>query len=112
MESLLAPWRMEYIRTLENQRADSPCFLCQAAAAGPEKYRSLQVLWTSDLSIVLMNLFPYTTGHLLVAPKAHEPDLENLSHEQAADIAVQTIQAVQLLKRAISPQGFNIGINL
>src|SRR5207237_3465870 len=60
----------------------------------------------------MLKLFPYTNGHLLVAPKVHEPEIENLSIEQATDLQVQTIQAVKLLKRALSPQGFNIGINL
>jgi ATP adenylyltransferase len=112
MESLHAPWRMEYIRSLEKNRDNAPCFLCQAAEADEANYRRLHILWKTDLTIVLLNLFPYTNGHLLIAPKAHEPEIENLSTEQAADLQVQTIQAVQLLKRALSPQGFNIGINL
>ena len=112
MESLHAPWRMEYIRSLEKNRDNAPCFLCQAAAADESNYKPLHILWKTELSMVILNLFPYTNGHLLVAPKAHEPEIENLSTEQATDLQVQTIQAVQLLKRAMSPQGFNIGINL
>ncbi len=114
MESLHAPWRMEYIRSLEKNRdnANAPCFLCQAADADESKYKQLNILWKTDLSIVLLNLFPYTNGHLLVAPRMHEPEMESLSHEQAADLQVQTIEAIKLLKRAMSPQGFNVGINL
>jgi ATP adenylyltransferase len=112
MDTLHAPWRMEYIRSLEKNRTDAPCFLCQAAAADESKYRELHILWKTDLSIVLLNLFPYTNGHLLIAPKAHEPEIDGLSTEQANDMQQQTIEAVKLLKRAMSPQGFNIGINL
>jgi ATP adenylyltransferase len=112
MESLHAPWRMEYIRSLEKNRDNAPCFLCQAAAAEEPNFRSLNILWKTNLSIVMLNLFPYTNGHLLVAPKDHEPEFDNLSAEQATDLQIQTIQAVQLLKRAMSPQGFNIGINI
>ena len=63
-------------------------------------------------SIVLINRFPYTNGHLLIAPKAHKPELEDLTAEEQADLIRQTIEATKLLKRAQSPQGFNIGINL
>src|ERR1044072_548470 len=98
MDSLHAPWRMEYIRSLEKNRDNAPCFLCQAAEADESNYRRLHILWKTDLSIVLLNLFPYTNGHLLVAPIVHEPEIENLSTEQATDLQVQTIQAVQLLK--------------
>jgi ATP adenylyltransferase len=112
MESLHAPWRMEYIRSLEKNRDNVPCFLCQAAEADESKYKALQILWKTELSIVLLNLFPYTNGHLLVAPMAHEPEMENLSTGQAADLQVQTIAAIKLLKRAMSPQGFNVGINV
>jgi ATP adenylyltransferase len=112
--SLQAPWRMDYIRSLQ---APSPsgeaCFLCAAtASATPEQRKQRLVLWTSDHCIVLINRFPYTNGHLLIAPKAHVADLELLSDEQSLDLQLQTTAAVKLLKRASSPQGFNIGINL
>ena len=107
-----APWRMEYIRTLEKQ-ADDPCFLCAAAAAtsAQEKCDRL-VLWTTPLCVVLINRYPYTNGHLLIAPIAHLPELEQLPDDVAMDFQRQTTRAMLLLKRAISPQGFNIGINL
>ncbi|HEY8666880.1 MAG TPA: HIT domain-containing protein [Tepidisphaeraceae bacterium] len=110
--SLYAPWRMDYIRSLD--KASSPeCFLCAAVAANDDQERRRRlVLWTSDLSVVVINRFPYTNGHLLIAPKAHKADLEELSAEELADFQKQTIECIRLLKRAISPQGFNIGINL
>src|SRR5204862_1186316 len=55
---------------------------------------------------------PYTNGHLLVAPIAHKADLSDLSSQELDDFSKQTIAAMELLKKAISPQGFNIGINL
>jgi ATP adenylyltransferase len=107
---LFAPWRMEYIKSLGK---DKRCFLCEAAAATtPEKQRELLVLWQTNLSIVLINRFPYANGHLLIAPKAHKADLEELSGDEQLDLSLQTVAAVKLLKRAVSAQGFNIGINL
>jgi ATP adenylyltransferase len=110
--SLHAPWRMEYIRTLEKPDSNV-CFLCAASAAGTDDERRKRlVLWTTEHAIVLINRFPYTNGHLLVASRTHKADLEQLSSAELNDIQVQTTDAVRLLKRAISPQGFNIGINL
>ena len=109
---LHAPWRMEYIRSLEKPE-EGECFLCAAAAAtdADEKRRRL-VLWTTPHSVVLINRYPYTNGHLLIAPKAHKADLELLTEAEHLDLQVQTTEAVRLLKRAVSAQGFNIGINL
>src|SRR5947208_13195992 len=110
---LQAPWRMEYIRSLEKPAWGDSCFLCDAAKATDLKeLRERLVLWTSDHCVVLINRFPYTNGHLLIAPRAHVADLELLNNEQSLDLQLQTTAAVKLLKRASSPQGFNIGINL
>ncbi len=111
MEQLHAPWRMEYIRSIDKPQHDE-CFLCAAAAAPPQTYKSLLVLWTTLHSLVCINKFPYTNGHLLVAPRAHKADFELLGGDELADMQTQTVQAIALLKRAISPQGFNLGVNL
>ena len=108
---LHAPWRMDYIRSLD--KGPATCFICEAlGAATPEERKGRLVLWDSAHSIVIINRFPYTNGHLLVAPRAHKADLEELTADEHLDLAVQTAAAVKLLKTAISPQGFNIGINL
>lgn len=106
---LFAPWRMDYIRSLEHPD-EGKCFLCLAADASDGRDR--MVLWRTDITVVLMNLYPYTNGHLLVAPIAHKAELSELDHAELCDLQAQTVKAVALLKRAISPQGFNIGINL
>jgi ATP adenylyltransferase len=120
MESpLFAPWRMEYIRSLTKGGAassappDDGCFICAAAkATTDDDRRRRHVLWQTDLCVVLMNLFPYNNGHLLIAPAAHKADMEELTREELTDLQVQTTECVRLLKRAVSAQGFNIGINL
>jgi ATP adenylyltransferase len=111
-EQLLAPWRIDYIRSLAKPESDK-CFLCEAGAAtSDEERRERLVLWTSELSVVLINRYPYTNGHLLIAPRAHIADLEAISPDQQTDLIAQTIRSIELLKRAMSPQGFNVGINL
>src|SRR5205823_13106643 len=109
---LYAPWRMDYIRCIAKGDAGA-CFLCDAvAAATPQERMARLVLWTSDQCVVMINRYASTNGHLLVAPKAHKADFEDLTADARADLARQTAAILQLLKDAMSPQGFNIGINL
>jgi ATP adenylyltransferase len=109
---LYAPWRMDYIRSLDKPDAGK-CFLCEAAAATSDKERADRlVLWTTPQTVVLINRYPYTNGHLLIAPREHIADLELMPNDVATDFHRQTARAIKLLKLAISPQGFNIGINL
>ena len=110
--SLSAPWRIDYIRTLDKPDGGA-CFLCDAIAATDEAdKRARLILWTTDHCIVLINRFPYTNGHLLIAPRAHKADFEQLTHAEQLDLQTQTSRAIKLLKKAVSAQGFNIGINI
>jgi ATP adenylyltransferase len=112
---LFAPWRMDYIRQVVKGEDDDKCFICQAAAAAAgteDERRRLLTLWATTDTVVLVNRYPYTNGHLLVAPRAHKPDLEDLTEAEQLDLQRQTTEAVRLLKRAMSPQGFNIGVNI
>jgi ATP adenylyltransferase len=110
---LYAPWRMDYIRSIDKPADPGACFICDAAnAATPEQRKERLVLWTTDHTVVLINRYPYTNGHLLIAPKAHKPDLADLTDAEQADLTRQTIRATQILRDAMSPQGFNLGINL
>jgi ATP adenylyltransferase len=111
-QNLFAPWRMQYIRSLEKP-ADDRCFICDAVAATTDQQRRDRlVLWTSPQCIILMNRFPYTNGHILIAPRAHKAELDELSADEHLDLQVQTTEVVRLLRRALSAQGFNIGMNL
>jgi len=111
-DALYAPWRMDYIKGL-GKSDPGPCFLCQAAdARTDEDRRQKLVLWQTGHISVVMNRYPYTNGHILIAPLAHKADLEELSDDESFDLQKQTTAAVKLLKRAVSAQGFNVGINL
>jgi len=104
---------MDYIKSVVKGEDDDKCFLCQAAAARTDDERRQRLaLWTTDTTAVVINRYPYTNGHLLIYPIAHKPDLEELTPEEQLDLQRQTAEAVRLLKRAMSPQGFNIGINI
>ena len=109
---LYAPWRMSYIKSLTNPDGDG-CFLCKAAAAATDQQRaSTLVLWQTDYSVVLLNRYPYANGHVMVAPRAHHADLDLLDPAGQADLMYQTNEVVKILRKAVSAQGFNIGINV
>lgn len=110
--SLHAPWRMEYIRSL-HKPSDDGCFLCAAAAAGTDaQKRDALLLRKTAHSMLVINRFPYNNGHLLIAPLDHKGELDELSDEELLDLQKLTAFAVRLLRRAVSAQGFNVGINL
>jgi ATP adenylyltransferase len=102
---------MEYLRSLD--KSSEECFLCSAAAAtDPAQRRQRLLVWSSDLSIVVINRYPYANGHLLIAPREHKQELDELSDAQQLDVFRQTTLAVRVLRQAVSAQGFNLGINL
>ncbi len=106
-----APWRMEYIRSLDSELKEDGCFLCRYWET-PDRDRENHVVWRSESAYVVMNRFPYTNGHLLIAHGEHKADLTDLNDEEAARITRLIRDSVSLLRKAINPQGFNIGYNI
>lgn len=106
-----APWRMEYIRSLDDEAEDIGCFLCHYWQQ-PEQDRANHVLWRGGRMLVVMNRFPYTNGHLLIAPACHRNNLTALSDDELVELATATRDAVRLLTEAFDPQGFNVGYNI
>jgi ATP adenylyltransferase len=112
--NLWAPWRIDYIQKLQTGADAAGCFLCQAAtvAAGSDEARQRLVLVRDDRGMILLNRFPYTNGHLLVAVHEHVGDLSDLSAQQRQGLMDLTCLGERLLKTAMNPQGINVGINL
>ena len=106
MERLWAPWRAPYILGPKEEG----CLLCRIG--GEDKDTQNLVLRRGRLCFVMMNLYPYNTGHLMVVPYRHEKDLERLSEEEIREMMRMAGKSIEVLKRAMSPQGFNLGINL
>ena len=93
---LYAPWRMDYIRSIDKPEA-SACFLCDAANATTlDERKSRLVLWTTEHMVVLINRYPYTSGHLMIAPRAHKSELAELTDAEQADLIRQTTRAVRV----------------
>jgi len=87
------------------------CFFCEAAGADPAADPDHLVLARSELSLVLLNRYPYNNGHLMIAPRAHLANLEELPPATAADVMGLTQRSLRVLRQVLSPQGFNLGIN-
>jgi ATP adenylyltransferase len=104
MERLWAPWRGGYVSSAGSGDA---CFLCAAAGGGGDDL----VVARDATTITLLNLFPYNTGHLLVAPAEHIHDLLAAGDDGAAALMVATRRAMRALDLALAPEGFNVGVN-
>ena len=107
-KNLWAPWRMKYINELNNPH---DCFFCRYFN-NPQDDADNLVLWRSELVLACLNRFPYTNGHLLIAPCAHKSDLSELSEAEMLELMQMLTKAQQALQQALKPQGFNVGINL
>jgi ATP adenylyltransferase len=106
-KNLWAPWRIEYIKGL-NEKSD--CFVCDYIAATDKDEENL-VLWRSEHCIVIFNRFPYNNGHLLICPVRHISDLESASDEEMLEMIKLTRDCQKVLSEAICPHGFNVGVN-
>ena len=107
MEQLWAPWRLEYV-----QHADEgdECVFCRAAAL-PEDEPEL-VIRRGELAFALLNKFPYSSGHLMVAPYRHDTSYDTLGEAEAAEVHRLAVEAIEALRTVFSPDGFNLGWNL
>ena len=106
MENLWAPWRMSYI--LEEDKPNGCIFCLANDGQGADGL----VLGVGRFSLVMMNKYPYNNGHLLVAPKRHLANMDDLSGEEMIDLLSTVRQATHALKQVMNPEGFNVGLNL
>jgi ATP adenylyltransferase len=109
MEIKFTPWRMAYIASADTP-ADTECILCARGRASPD-FSNL-VLHHGATCYVLMNLYPYNTGHLMIVPYIHSADLAQLAPAIADELFGLTRRSVAILSAALAPHGFNIGMNL
>lgn len=106
MEKLWAPWRMAYIEV----SAPVGCIFCTKPEQTDD--REQLILFRGETCFVIMNLFPYNNGHLMVAPYRHTADLVGLTEAEQAEMMRLTRYCVRVLTDAFHPDAFNIGMNL
>jgi len=131
VDLLWAPWRMTYIgggapappapESSAGQPTPGPhpgpapapaCIFCAPPAADPRQDRANLLLWRGAQAFVILNLYPYNAGHLLVVPYRHLHDVTQLTAAESGEIMALLQQMVQALNAAYRPQGFNVGMNL
>ena len=111
IERLWAGWRSGYVREVTaHDRTDDGCVMCRLAAA-PDDDAAL-VVARGEGAYVVLNAYPYTSGHLMVVVDRHEGNLELLTPDEAAEVMGLLQWATAALKRAYRPDGVNVGINL
>ncbi|MFQ5882636.1 MAG: HIT domain-containing protein [Candidatus Methylomirabilales bacterium] len=104
--TLWAPWRMQYIVG----EKPNVCILCEKAK-GEEDAKNL-VLARGPFTYVLMNIYPYNSGHLMIAPYRHLECLEKFSPEEMAEMIAWACTSERILREAFQAEGFNIGVNI
>lgn len=108
MPILFAPWRYQYIKsTVEGTR--KACIFCEAVKKPDDE--SL-ILYRGKKGYIIMNLYPYNTGHVMVVPYRHVASIEDLTDEEMLEMGILVKIAVRAIRRVYNPHGFNIGINL
>ena len=103
---LWAPWRIEYIR---GEKEDE-CFLCQMIKK--DRDRENLLLFRGETCAVVMNRYPYNSGHLMVFPQRHTADFTDLTEEEDREMCELTRRAITALRATMQPEGFNLGTNL
>jgi ATP adenylyltransferase len=107
MKHLWSPWRMTYI---SNNKKEAGCVFCIAQAKADDAENL--IAFRGKLSYVILNRFPYTSGHLMVIPFAHVSNLEELDAETRAEMMELTTRCMAVLRELYKPHGFNMGANI
>ena len=108
MQILFTPWRYSYL-TSPRSETPQPCIFC--AASTSKNPRETLTLFRSELALVMLNRYPYTNGHLMIAPVAHEARLFDSNDEALRALIGLTAEAQRILSDVYHPDGFNVGMN-
>lgn len=111
MDNLYSPWRSLYIQSFKDKKESEGCVFCNCDF---ENYKTddSQIVYNGKHCFVMLNLYPYNSGHLMVIPKRHLCDIQLLSDEEEIEIMKLIKLCTRALSSAMKPQGFNVGANL
>jgi len=104
MDKLWAPWRVKYIRNLKQRK----CIFCSARSVKNKE----AVIFKTEYALVMLNIYPYNNGHLLISPLRHIARLNQLKPDEVAGLFTALTRAQALLDKVLKPDGYNVGINL
>jgi len=106
MQNLWAPWRIDYILS----QKPSGCIFCEKP--GENRDEDNLILWRGKYHFIILNAFPYNNGHMMVVPYRHTSSLSGWSAEERQEMMELADMGVELLRRTMRPDGFNLGINM
>lgn len=106
MKRLWAPWRMQYL-TGEKEKG---CIFCTRIAESRD--RENYILYRGERGFLILNLYPYNNGHMMAVPYNHVASLEDLDTETLTELMLLVNKGLAALRKAMSPQGFNVGVNI
>ncbi len=106
MEHIWAPWRIEYIQMEKPQG----CILCEKP--GQDNDAENYILYRGDKHFVILNSYPYSPGHLMIAPYRHIASLEELTKEERNEHFEMVCRGIKLLRQKLNPESFNLGVNI
>jgi len=109
MQHVFSPWRFSYV---SRGKDDAGCVFCSIGAAGPERDAELFVLHRAEHHFIVLNIYPYTTGHLMVVPFEHHSSLSDLPAAALAELAGLAAKVERLLLDQYHAEGINMGMNL
>jgi len=107
MDRLWTPWRYQYVSTAGQQQG---CIFCEKASSHND--RENLVVFRGERNFVLLNLFPYNNGHVMIAPYEHVATLEEAQPETVVELILLTRECIAHLRSIYQPHGFNVGMNL
>jgi ATP adenylyltransferase len=107
MEFIFTPWRYEYVSNVDNNEG---CIFCDKI--GEDNDRENLIVYRAEKCFAILNLYPYSTGHLMVAPYEHTGSIEDVDGEILSDIMATAKKGMSSLRKTLNPDGFNIGINI
>jgi ATP adenylyltransferase len=109
MEHLWAPWRIDYVR-LDKKSKDEGCIFCTKPAEDNDAANL--ILFRGRFSFIIMNRYPYSSGHLMVAPYRHTAVFEELEGPEILEHFKLAQAAISIIRRLWVPSGFNLGMNM
>jgi ATP adenylyltransferase len=109
MDYLWSPWRYKYVSEAGKTQG---CVFCEKVAQGMSRDRENLVLFRGSRNFILLNLFPYTTGHSMVVPYQHTGEFADLPPETLTEMFLLTQKLHGALHSAYHPEGYNLGMNL
>ncbi|MCO5315519.1 MAG: HIT domain-containing protein [Solirubrobacterales bacterium] len=103
-----APWRLKYVKDADKDNEDQ-CVFCAKPALGDDE--TALIVHRAKHSFVILNLYPYTNGHLMVAPYSHIGRIQEIPEQTTTEMLTLARMAMNRLEEVYSPQGFNVGFN-